>query len=185
MSSIAYACYRITKETLQEMARTNIFTAAGADATAGTTFKVVPEAVVGRLNARPDRDAEGDQGESNLLLPGIIVMHLRNSRPPTGGEQDYDDGIIQQLIQIVDRIDDRDDSNYESYLRWQEDIREVLQENPYRSQTHPYGNIYYAQVSDQVAPGNEAYILRQAKLAIQVNLYNRTRINRSTLQHGN
>jgi hypothetical protein len=181
MSSIAYEGYRTTKEAIKEMARQKLFRAAGNDTLRG----VAPEAVVGRFAARQDPNNEGDQGENNLLLPGIVISHVRHTRPPTGGEFDYDDGIIQQLVQIVDRINDKDDESIESYLKWQEDIRETLQTNPYRNVTHPFGNIYYVQVSEQVAPGNETFVMRQAKLVLQVNLYTRTRINRETLQHGN
>lgn len=181
MSSIAYLSYKATKDALKEMARQGLFRAAGNDTLRG----ISEQAVVGRFAARPTDKNEGDQGESRIVLPGIVVMHLRHSRPPTGGEQDYDDGVIQQMIQIVDRVNDKDDENIESYLRWQEDIRETLQTNPYRYVTHPHGCVYYAQVSDQVSPSNETFLLRQARLVLQVNLYTRTRINRETLNHGN
>lgn len=181
MSSLAYECYRTTKETIAGMARDGVFAAMGTDTLRG----VREQAVTGRFVVSPDRNNGGDQGESNIPLPGIVISHIRHSRPPTGGENSYDDGVIQQLIQIVDRIDDRDDSNAESYFRWQEDIREMLQINPYRRVVHPYGNVYYVHVSDQLAPGNDVFVLRQARLTLQVSLYTRSRINRDTLQHDN
>lgn len=181
MSSLAWACYNTTKETITVMARDGVFKAMGTDTLRG----VREQAVIGRFVLNPDGQNGGDQGEAKTPLPGIVVSHLKHIRPATGGENSYDDGVIQQLVQIVDRIDDQDDNNAESYFRWQEDIREHLQVNPYRHVVHPYGNVYYVQVSDQLAPGNDVFVMRQARLILQVNLYTRSRINRDTLQHDN
>ncbi len=110
---------------------------------------------------------EGRQGESNLPLPGIVVVYAGVRMPPSAGENDYDDGVMTLLVQIVDRLDYSNDNNIESYLRWQTDIRESLQKNPYRDLDSYNGNIYLVHVSDEASPDNRAFLFNEARLVSQ------------------
>ena len=178
--SIEGKCYQLTISTLQEMVRQGVFRPVGTDTLRGLESD---SQIIGRLAVAQARSEEGNQGESNLPLPCILVTHVRNRRPVSGGEHNYDDGIIEQLIQICDRLDGTTDANILSYLQWQTDIREHLQANPYRGSTHPDGNAFLVHVTDQVSAGNETYLIRQCKLALQVNIHNRTRIDKDKSGH--
>lgn len=171
-SSVEYGSYKQTIHALRSMAGRGVFRAIGQDTLRG----IQPEAVVGRWRPRTTpQQGSGRQGESNLPLPGIVVTYVGNNRPPGAGEYDYDDGVITLIIQVVDRLDYSSDNNIESYMRWQADIREYLQKNPFQDLDSYNGCIYLVHVSEHVSAENQVYVYNEARLASQVSIFNRTR----------
>ena len=151
------------------MARDGIFVSIGDT---DTLRGIDEEAIVGLF--RP-KVAEQNQGEAMNPLPGIHLTWLGHNRPESAGEIDFDDGIITMLVQIVDRMDRSDDNNVESYMRWQTDIREWLQKNPYRDLSKNLGEIYFVHVTDTVSPENQAFISNEARLVQTIKLFTRSR----------
>lgn len=173
MSSLEWIGYSVTRDRIQKMAEDGLFKAIGET---DTLRGIVPESVVGRF--RPsvgENRGSGDQGENTIPLPGIVISWLGHSRPPNAGNNDYDDGIITMLVQVVDRLDRSYDNNIESYMRWMVDIRETLQLNPYRDLCRNLGEIYLVHVTESVGPDQRAYILDEARLVNQVSLFTRAR----------
>jgi hypothetical protein len=164
------------------MAEDGMFQPIGDDTIKG----ISPAGIVGRFAPRIQEErGQSSQGESNLPLPGILISWLGHNRPETAGEVDRDDGQITMLIQLVDRLDRTPgDTGLESYFRWLVDIREALQENPYRSLCNQNGEIYLVHVSEKIAPDNRAYLNDEARLALQINLFTRTRRDRRGNPHG-
>jgi len=174
MSSLEFVAYRTTRDTLRKMAVDNVFQAVGSDNLRG----ICPEAVTGRFaQRRAEERGQSDRGETNLVLPGILVTWAGHNRPESAGEIDYDDGIITMLIQIVDTFDrnEDNDSSIESYMRWLTDIREGLQANPYRNLDQHLGDIYLVHVKETVAPEFRSYVVDEARLVLTLSLFTRTR----------
>jgi len=171
-SSIEHAAYKQTINALKSMASRGVFRAIGQDTIRG----ISQEAVVGRWRPKISQEkGSGSTGESQIPLPGIVVVYIGHNRPPSAGENDYDDGVITILTQVVDRLDYSNDNNIESYLRWQADVREYIQANPYRDLDSYNGDIYLTHVSDQVSAENQVYVYNEARLASQVSLFTRVR----------
>lgn len=181
-SSLEWVAYRTTRDTLRGMARQNLFQAIGE----GGTTAITEAAIIGRFSPqiKPER-GQGYQGESNLVLPGILITWLGHRRPETAGETEYDDGIITMLIQVVDKLDRTpDDTGVESYMRWLSDIREVLQTNPYRDLDIYQGDIFNVHATESVSADNRAYINDEARLVLQLSLFTRTRRDTGVKYHG-
>lgn len=173
MSSLEWVGYSVTRDRIKKMAEDGLFKAIGET---DTLRGISPESVVGRF--RPslgENRGSGNQGESVIPLPGIIISWLGHTRPPNAGNNDYDDGVITMLVQVVDRLDRSADNNIESYMRWMVDIRETLQLNPYRDLCRNLGEIYLVHVTESVGPDQRAYILDEARLVNQVSLFTRAR----------
>lgn len=173
MSSLEFVAYATTRDTLKRMADEGIFVAIGD---VDTLPGICSEAVIARFRPAimPERGG-GDQGESNIPLPGIIITWAGHNRPETAGENDLDDGVITMIIQIVDRLDRSEDDNIESYFRWMTDIREHLQRNPYRSLCQRLGDIYLAHMTDSVEPENRHFLMDEARLVSTLKLFTRSR----------
>lgn len=181
-TSLEYVAYGTTIDILKDMAERGVFQAVGNDTIKG----VDPAGVVGRVapKIQPHR-GDGESGESNLPLPGILVTWLGHKRPETAGEIDTDDGIITMLIQVVDRLDRTPgDTGIESYMRWLSDIRENLQANPYRSKGMYVGDIYFVHVTESVSADNRAYIQDEARLVLSLSLFTRSRRDTGVKPHG-
>jgi len=181
-TSLEWLAYRTTRDTLRSMAERNIFQPVGGDTLRG----INAAGIVGRFapKIQPER-GDGEYGESNLPLPGILITWLGHKRPETAGEIDSDDGIISMLIQLVDRLSrSPGDDGIESYMRWMADIREHLQANPYRSQGMYQGDIYFVHVTDSVSADNRAYIQDEARLVLQLSLFTRSRRDTGVKPHG-
>jgi hypothetical protein len=174
MSSLEFVSYRTTRDFLRKMATDGVFQAVGNDNLRG----ICSEAVTGRFAQRRTEERGGsDRGETNLVLPGILIMWAGHNRPESAGEIDYDDGIITMIIQIVDTFDRNEDNDscIESYMRWLTDIREGLQSNPYRNLDQHLGDIYFVHVKETVAPEFRSYVIDEARLVLTLNLFTRTR----------
>lgn len=173
MSSLEWTAYSVTRDRLKQMADDGVFMAVGD---ADTLRGISADSIVGRFSPKPvPHRTGGNQGESSIPLPGIVVSWIGHHRPENAGDNDHDIGTISMLVQIVDRTDRSYDNNMESYMRWQNDIREVLQANPYRVQSRNLGEIYFVHVTEKVGPDARAYVLDEARLVMQVSLKTRTR----------
>ena len=171
-TSLEFVAYKTTRDRLRAMADDGIFTAIGEDTLQGITS----EAIVGRFAPKLKQERSGgDQGESNLPLPGIIIAWVGHNRPESAGEIDMDDGIITMLIQVVDRLDRSSDNNIESYMRWLTDIREWAQYNPYRVLSPHLGEIYFVHMTETVAPEHQPFLADEARLVLTVKLFTRSR----------
>jgi len=180
--SLEWIAYRITRDSIRKMADEGVFQAIGEDTLRG----VNSAGVVGRFAPRiKEERGQGDQGESNLPLPGILITWLGHKRPETAGEMDYDDGVISMLIQVVDRLDRTPgDTGIESYMQWLTDIRETLQANPYRPLAAHRGDIYFIHLTESVSADNRAYIADEARLVLQLSLFTRSRRDTGVKPHG-
>lgn len=173
MSSLEWTAYSITRDTLKQMAREGVFTSIGDE---DTLRGISEEAIIGRFQPKPKEErGTGNQGESRYSLPGIHIAWVGHDRPESAGEIDFDDGIITMLVQIVDRLDRSEDNNIESYMRWQTDIREWLQKNPYRDLSKNIGEIYFVHVTETVSLDNRSFIADEARLVQTVKLFTRSR----------
>lgn len=181
-TSLEWIAYRTTRDSLRKLADAGVFQAIGDDQIRG----VNAAGVVGRFAPKiKEERGQSDQGESNLPLPGILITWLGHKRPETAGEMNYDDGVITMLIQIVDRLDrSPGDTGIESYMRWQVDIRETLQRNPYREQCRLQGDAYFVHVTESVSADNRAYILDEARLVLQLSIFTRSRRDTGEKPHG-
>lgn len=186
MSSMEWVAYRVTRDTLRSMAESGVFKAIGeTDRIRG----ISKEAVLGQFAPQmPSQRGNGDLGESNIPLPGILVTWIGHRRPETGGEVDSDDGVISMLIQLVDRLDRAGrtigDQNIESYMRWMSDVRESLQKNPYRGLDLYLGDMYHVHVTESISPNNREFVSDNARLVLQVSIFTRTRRNTEGKYHG-
>lgn len=178
-TSLEWLAYRVTRDTIRKLADDGVLSAVGED----TIQSVAPQSVVGDMSPRRKQD-RGNQGLPNIPLPAILISWLGHKRPETAGEVNSDDGIIQMLIQIVDRLDRTPgDTGYESYMCWLNDIREKLQSNPYRAMDCRHGDCYFVHVTDHIAQVNRDFILEEARLATQVSIYTRSRRSTEDVFH--
>ena len=115
-TSLEWVAYGVTKDTLKRMADDNVFQAIGDDQIRG----VNSAGVIGRFSPRiKEERGQSFQGEQNIPLPAILITWIGHRRPETAGEIEYDDGVIQMLIQLVDKLDRTPgDTGVESYMRW-------------------------------------------------------------------
>ena len=171
MSSLEYTAYSITRDTLKTMAKKGVFVGIGLDTLRG----ISEEAIIGRFRPKPMSERSGGNSERNYPLPGIHITWMGHNRPESAGEVDYDDGIITMLIQTIDALDRSEDNNIESYMRWQTDIREWLQENPYRDLSPNLGEIYFVHVTEYTAPEHQEFLLDEARLVLTIKLFTRSR----------
>lgn len=171
MSSLEFTAYRVTRDTLKQMAREGVFVGIGEDTLRG----ISEEAIIGRFRPKIQPERGSGKRETNYPLPGIHITWMGNNRPPSAGEIDFDDGIITMLIQTIDSLDSTEDNNIESYMRWQTDIREWLQGNPYRDLSPNLGEIYFVHVTESVAPEHQPFLVDEARLVLNVQLFNRAR----------
>jgi len=181
-TSLEWIAYRTTRDTLRYMASQGVFTAIGEDTLRG----IDAAGIVGRFTPKIKQErGQSEHGESNLPLPGILITWLGHNRPETAGEMNYDDGVIQMLIQVVDRLDrSSGDSGIESYMCWLNLIRESLQGNPYRNLCGNAGDIYFVHATEKVSADNQSYLNDEARLVLQLSLYTRSRRDTGELPHG-
>lgn len=181
-TSLEWIAYRVTRDTLRKMAEDNVFQPIGEDTIRG----IDAAGIVGRFAPRiKEERGQSFQGEQNLPLPGILITWLGHRRPETAGEVEYDDGVIQMLIQVVDKLDRTPgDIGIESYMRWLVDIREILQANPYRELCDKQGDLYLVHCTESVSTDNRAYIQDEARLVLQLSLFTRSRRDTGVKPHG-
>ena len=153
------------------MARKGVFIGIGSDTLRG----ISEEAIIGRFRPKVQPERGSGQRETNYPLPGIHITWMGHNRPESAGEVDYDDGIITMLVQTIDSLDSTEDNNIESYMRWQTDIREWLQVNPYRDLSPRIGEVYFVHVTESVAPENQAFLMDEARFVLTVKLFTRSR----------
>lgn len=182
MTAVTARCLDVTVDAIKALARDGVLGPYGND-----TIRGVSESSVQKKMARTlELQASGDRGLSLDPLPAVLVTHVSLRRPASAGDNDFDDGVITQVVQIVDRLTDiRHESDADSYLSWQEAIREKLQTNPYRSESHPAGNVFNVHVTDQLSSENRSLLLREARLVLQVSLYVRTRRDETVTPYDN
>lgn len=181
-TSLEWVAYRTTRDVLRSMADDGVFQPVGEDSIRG----INAAGIVGRFapKIQPER-GNGEFGESNLPLPGLLITWIGHRRPETAGEIDSDDGVISMLIQLVDRLDRTPgDTGIESYMRWLSDVRERLQANPYRSQGMYQGDMYFVHVTESVSADNRAYIQDEARLVLQLSIFTRSRRDIGVKPHG-
>jgi len=171
MSSLEFTAYSITRDTLKQMAREGMFVGIGTDTLRG----ISEEAIIGRFRPKPMPERSGGNRESNYPLPGIHLTWLGHHRPESAGEIDFDDGVITMLVQTIDELDRSEDDNIESYMRWQTDIREWMQGNPYRDLSPNLGEIYFVHVTESTAPEHQAFLMDEARLVLTAKLFTRSR----------
>lgn len=72
-------------------------------------------------------DQQHDRSEDT---PGVIISPIRAQTPPTAGTNARDDTTYIVFVQIIDRDPSFRTENLKTYLKWQQQIRKLLQNQP-------------------------------------------------------
>lgn len=162
-SSIESACFLGVKSIIKDMAREGVFTKRGPN----STDRIRPEAVIGRF---------GKSAPGTTPLPAVLVTYLGHRRDVSAGENDSDNGVVNILVQIVDKIPNEDDPHADSYFTWMSAIRTWLLDGPLESPDPTLGFIWQTHVTDQRPPDEYAWAVSdQAKLMLMVQCFTKTR----------
>lgn len=126
--------YVLVSETLRQirmLADNNQLVAYGSD----TVRPLTPNGVVYKETTE-GRDFDEGRGQRNILRPAALITYLGTIRPVDAGLNTMDDVQHRLVIQLVDDVVS-DEYGLETYFKWADIIRKVIQANPYRDQIEP------------------------------------------------
>lgn len=87
--------------------------------------------------------------DRSIATPGITICPIRAVTPPEGGTNARDDTDYVVIVQMIDRDPTFKTENLKTYLKWQQQIRKLLQSKPDTAIDGDEGCINIVQVTSQ------------------------------------